>query len=952
MAQNTHRPKKWNEGLPDWSTRLLIALFCVGALIVVIDLALMAGFALRAWGPGGGPTAVVPPTSTPTSAGTPTNTPTSTSTTTPAVPTSTPTGNEPTSTPASTPTGAPTTEPSATPSSTATTVPTSAPTSTPTSVPTSTPWPTATPVISDWRGEYFTGELIGMPVLVRNDRAANGGPGISFDWGQGTPAAGLPSDGFSARWTRTLQFDAGRYRFYATVDDGLRLYVDGELLIDSWRDGGQRDLTVERTLSAGAHNLRIEYYERSGVALVRVWWDRLNTYPDWKGEYWPNANLSGSPVVVRNDSKIDFDWRQGSPAANVPADRFSARWTRQASFEMGAYRFHVLTDDGVRLYVDNQLILDAWSDHNATWLSTDYALVGGNHTVRVEYYERIGNARITVSWEKVDAPTYTDWKGEYWPNVKLSGSPVLVRNDRNPDGQLGLRFDWKGNAPSPGLPVDGFSARWTRQVYFDGLTYRFHARVDDGVRLWVDDKLVLDDWSDHALHEVTGNLAIARGWHPVYVEYYERSGNAQVEVWWEQAQASYPNWKGEYWTNRNLSGDPALVRNDVELNFDWSRYAPAAGLPVDDFSARWSRQATFNAGVYRFYAWADDAVRLYVDGNLVIDEWHGYTDNVYTADLQLSGAHTVMVTYAEHGGDARVRVWWTRAGDLPTPTPTKTSTPTSTPTQTPTSTPTTQPTATSTPTSTPTTEPTATATSTPTSTPTTEPTATATSTPTSTPTTEPTATATSTPTSTPTTEPTATATATPTSTPTSTPTATATPEPTPESVRLNEVLPYPKRTDWDQDGKVDARDEWIELYNAGDAAVDLHGWSLAVDETLPGPIDKTPDPRRRFLDTARGMLRISGWLLAAREEEDGTYVFPENVVLEPGAYLVLYGDKTGLELNDKGFLLQLRDPEGTLIDRVIISRLDADASSGRIEDGSWAALPQPSPGQANVVPAE
>jgi len=127
---------------------------------------------------------------------------------------------------------------------------------------------------------------------------------------------------------------------------------------------------------------------------------------------------------------------------------------------------------------------------------------------------------------------------------------------------------------------------------------------------------------------------------------------------------------------------------------------------------------------------------------------------------------------------------------------------------------------------------------------------------------------------------------------------------------------------------------------------------LAVDETLLGPIDKTPDPRRRFLDTTRGMLRISGWLLAAKEEEDGTYVFPENVVLEPGAYLVLYGDKTGLELNDKGFLLQLRDPEGTLIDRVIIGRLDADTSSGRIEDGSWAALPQPSPGQANVAPAE
>jgi hypothetical protein len=100
------------------------------------------------------------------------------------------------------------------------------------------------------------------------------------------------------------------------------------------------------------------------------------------------------------------------------------------------------------------------------------------------------------------------------------------------------------------------------------------------------------------------------------------------------------------------------------------------------------------------------------------------------------------------------------------------------------------------------------------------------------------------------------------------------------------------------------------------------------------------------------MLRISGWLLAARNDDDGTYVLPENVVLEPGAYLVLYRTKTGLELDDKGFRLQLRDAEGTLIDRVVVGALDMDASYGRIVDGSWAALPLPSPGQANVTPAE
>ena len=81
---------------------------------------------------------------------------------------------------------------------------------------------------------------------------------MSFEWGSSAPAAGLPADGFAARWTRSVQFEAGRYRFHAIMDDGLRLYVDGELVIDSWRDGGRRELTAERTLAGGAHSLRVE----------------------------------------------------------------------------------------------------------------------------------------------------------------------------------------------------------------------------------------------------------------------------------------------------------------------------------------------------------------------------------------------------------------------------------------------------------------------------------------------------------------------------------------------------------------------------------------------------------------------------------------------------------------------------------------------------------------------
>jgi hypothetical protein len=538
-------------------------------------------------------------------------------------------------------------------------------------------------------------------VLVRNDKA------INFDWGYGAPLTELPADRFSVRWTRQMQFAGGLYRFHALVDDGMRLYIDGKIVVDTWRDGGKREVTADTRVSAGVHSLRVEYYEQSGAAVAALWWERLVTYPDWKGEYWPNRDLHGSPALVRNDQAIDFDWGKASPAAAIPDDHFSARWTRKAAFEKGTYRFYAQVDDGIRLWVDDHPVIDDWSDHNAQWLTTDYALVGGAHTVTVEYYERTGNAQVRVWWEKVDAPAYPDWKGEYWPNRHLEGEAALVRNDRAID------FDWGTGSASPGLPTDDFSVRWTGKADFEGMTYRFHALVDDGVRLWVDDQLVIDAWYDHSAREVTGDLAIVRGWHPIRVEYYERSGEARIHVWWEALSPSYPDWKGEYWPNPDGSGAPALVRNDPELHFDWKTHAPAIGLPRDWFSARWSRTETFQPGIYRFFAWADDSIRVYLDGSLILNEWHGSEDEVYLADVALGGTHQIVVEYAEHALEARVRVWWKRVGDLPTATPTATATatPTQTPTATPTATPTQTPTATATPT----------ATQTPTATPTTVP---------------------------------------------------------------------------------------------------------------------------------------------------------------------------------------------------------------------------------------
>jgi len=125
----------------------------------------------------------------------------------------------------------------------------------------------------------------------------------------------------------------------------------------------------------------------------------------WRGQYWNNTAFSGSPVMTRDDGAgtLNFNWGGGSPGSGcgVPADNFSARWVRTINFAAGTYRFTITADDGFRLYVDGALKLDRWFDQAPTTYTVDVPLAAGNHTVRLDYYERGGGAVAALSWAVV-----------------------------------------------------------------------------------------------------------------------------------------------------------------------------------------------------------------------------------------------------------------------------------------------------------------------------------------------------------------------------------------------------------------------------------------------------------------------------------------------------------------------------------------------------------------------
>jgi hypothetical protein len=458
---------------------------------------------------------------------------------------------------------------------------------------------TASPPAQDpgWLAEYYPNhDLAGPPVLTRYE------PAIDYVWGTGSPTPAVPVDGFSVRWTRQMGFDAGTYSFCLTVDDGTRFWVDGQLLIDQWRvTGTPVTYCATPALTSGFHTLQMAYFEDTGNAVAKlaisgplpnvpapgppVPWPP-SPADAWIGEYYDDMFLGAStspakqPVMVRMDPQINFNWDNEAPSVGLRREEFSVRWTRDVNLPPGNYNFCATVDDGVRVWVDSELIMDEWREQSVrTFCSTRY-MSAGHHTLQVAYLQKRGGAVISFSystgsvapppvpqpqpwptvpvpqpqpwptvpvpqpqpWPTVPVPQPqpwpteipqpwppqpgTGWYGEYFGNTYFGAPPMLTRID--PD----INFDWGWGAPAPGLPADNFSVRWTRDVYFDNGTYTFFARHDDGVRVYVDGSLVIDSWFDQSAIVHSGVKALNIGTHRVQVDYYEHTQAAVIMVWW------------------------------------------------------------------------------------------------------------------------------------------------------------------------------------------------------------------------------------------------------------------------------------------------------------------------------------------------------------------------------------------------------------------------------------
>ena len=119
----------------------------------------------------------------------------------------------------------------------------------------------------------------------------------------------------------------------------------------------------------------------------------------WRAEYFDRADLTGTPALVAVEDQIpSFDWGDGSPASSIPVDQFSARWTTEIDFPGGEVEFTTHSDDGIRLRVDGQYVINNWTYHPLTTNTGTVVLPAGRHTIVLEFFEGGGGAVSRLSF--------------------------------------------------------------------------------------------------------------------------------------------------------------------------------------------------------------------------------------------------------------------------------------------------------------------------------------------------------------------------------------------------------------------------------------------------------------------------------------------------------------------------------------------------------------------------
>ncbi|HTE12028.1 MAG TPA: PA14 domain-containing protein, partial [Chitinophagaceae bacterium] len=443
------------------------------------------------------------------------------------------------------------------------------------------------------QGTYYNFlNFIGPPALKRID------PTVNNDYGSASPAPGtINADNYSVRWSGQVkpQFSE-TYTFYAITDDGVRLWVNGVLLIDNWVDqlvATERSGTI--TLVAGQkYDIIMEYYKSTGNGVAKLLWSGAHTakaiipaaqlYP-------PNQPAPTVPACAVNITPVNG-------ATINTATNATLIWAPVANAtEYYVYIWTGTTDPALPYGYANT------STFNASGLSSstlyNWYVIPKNEVFTASGCGTTNKTSFTTA-PITAGGTGTGLQGDYFNGIALSGTALLTRIDTAINFVLDYNQQPVVLSPAPGIvPEDLYSVRWTgfvQPLYAE--TYTFYTNSDDGIRLWVNNVLLIDSWIDQdGSIQRSGSIALLAGQkYDIKIEFYEKAGSSVTKLYWSSpstAKAIVP--KSQLYPAGSVSLPiPACATNT----------APANGATIAvSATASLSWNASANATSYDVFIW-------------------------------------------------------------------------------------------------------------------------------------------------------------------------------------------------------------------------------------------------------------------------------------------------------------------------------------------------------------
>ena len=252
----------------------------------------------------------------------------------------------------------------------------------------------------------------------------------------------------------------------------------------------------------------------------------------------------------------EFDPPKAVPYSSIPQEKLDSENHRELALEIARKSMVLLKNDGM-LPLNTEKLEDlAVIGPNAK--ETVLGLYSGTPNISISPYQGIakkaGDEGIDINYAKgceitgaagsiIPASNITEapgteksgFKAEYYNNTRFNGDPALERVDKTID------FDWGNGSPADKINADKFSVRWTGKIIAPKTgTISINPKTDDGVRLYYEDELVIDDWNDHAPTVNTAKVDVEKGeTYKVVMEYYENSGGAVSELNWNYSKKEY-----------------------------------------------------------------------------------------------------------------------------------------------------------------------------------------------------------------------------------------------------------------------------------------------------------------------------------------------------------------------------------------------------------------------------